>query len=157
MIGSRTICVTFFSAFLRVGGRLEGEEHAALRVRLPENLAQLVGNQDRLDLGEFQLLGDLGGWEAVLEADHQRRDLVVARIGHFDAREWIDRVQLHQADVEFSRFLGLSPCFFHVVTGASAGVMPWKLVTSISAGPRFFDSGTGISGAPALAFSGFWP
>ena len=28
--------------------------------------------------------------------------------------------------------------------------MPWKLVTSISAGPRYFESGTGTSGAPPL-------
>ena len=111
----------FLQRLARVGGRLEGEEHSALRIRLPEDLAQLVGNQHRLDLGKFQLLGDLCGREAAFEADDQRRDLVVARIGHFDAREGIDRVQLHQAGVEFSRLLGLSPGFFHVVTGARAG------------------------------------
>ena len=111
----------FLERLARVGGRLKGEEHSALRIRLPEDLAQLVGNQYRLDLREFQLLGDLGGRETVFEADDQRGDLVVARIGHLDARERIDRVQLHQAGVEFSRFLGLSPGLFHVVTGACAG------------------------------------
>ena len=57
----------------------------------------------------------------MFEADHQRRDLVVARIGHLHAREGIDGVQLHQARIERSRLLGLSPGFFHVVAGARAG------------------------------------
>ena len=56
----------------------------------------------------------------MVEADHQRRDPVVGGIGHLDAREGIDRVQLHQAVVELSRFLGLSPGLFHVVAGARA-------------------------------------
>ena len=64
----------FFEGLAGIGGTLEGEEHAALRIRLPKDLAQLIGNEDGLDLRQFQLLGDLPGRKAAFKADDQRRD-----------------------------------------------------------------------------------
>src|SRR5208283_1420706 len=55
----------------RIRDRLKGEEYSSFRIRLPENLAQLVGNQYGLNLGQFQLLGDLSGREAAFKTDDQ--------------------------------------------------------------------------------------
>ena len=74
----------------------------------------------RAEPWQLQLLGDLGGREAAFEADDHRGNLIVARIGHLDPWKRIDRVQLHEARFELRKFLGLSPGFFHVDTGAHA-------------------------------------
>ena len=148
VIGSRTICVTFLRALLGSVAGFERKEHSALRIRLPEDLAQLVGNQHRLDLGEFQLLGDLRGREAAFEADHQRRDLARPHrplpLAEMDRRNTTASVRRRACAIAWA-CPRPSPRRRRVLT---PGVMLWKLVTSISTGPKFFESGTGTNGAP---------
>ena len=142
VIGSRTICVTFLRRLSRIGSRLKGKEHSALRIGLAEDLAQLVGNQYRLDLGEFQLLGDLRGRETAFEADHQRSDLLrphrPPRLAGMDRPSTTASIRRRASDS-----FGFPQVFSTSSRVLTPGVMPWKLVTSISAGPRYFESGTG--------------
>ena len=105
---------------LEIGPRLEGEQHAALGIGLPEDLAQLVRHQHRPDVGQVELLGDALGGERLLEADDQRGDFVL-EVADLDAVERLDREQLHHRAVLLVDFLRRAPGLLHFGRGGRAG------------------------------------
>ena len=110
--------LTFIDGLPGVSLGSKEKQHAALRIGLAEDLAQLVGDQHRLDLGQLELLGDGVGGKALVEADDDRDDLAAAATG-LDPLERPDRVQLHHGLVLLAHFLGRAPGLFHLLA-------PWS-------------------------------
>ena len=104
----------FHRRFARRVAGLEGEQHAALRIRLAEDLAHLVGDQHRLDLGQFELLCHGAGGKGLIEADDDRLDLAAAATG-LDAMKRLDRVQLHHRLALLVDLLGRAPRLLHLL------------------------------------------
>ena len=57
-----------------------------LGVHVPEHIAELIGNQHRAEIGQFELLGNRFGGEGLAEADDNRCH-AFAKVAHFHAIE----------------------------------------------------------------------